>query len=417
MIKFFRKIRRKMLIQNKFSKYVLYAIGEIVLVVIGILFALQINNWNEVQKQEIKIEKIYANIQSDLKIDVEEFEEIIKGLTSSFPYYKKIINKKLTLEDLKTCSKCAIFLGGFDDIAIEKGGFNSLQNNSFLFESEKDNILFAKINKFYSLYDVEISIDIEEMSINFSENKSYLKNNKPWYVEFRNRKLTDEIVDYMLNSWDYRNRVLTTYTSFKVHVDRLKTFIDEAQELIEAIDDKVQFGLAEGNHDNGQLKWEGKWKQNKKNDVHKRWYANGQIKTEGLWKNGIQEGIHKKWFENGQIKTEKLWTNGFQDGTYKEWFENGQLKLEELWKNGIRNGIRKAWYENGQKWFKHTFENGNIEGQVLIYHENGQLLMQRYIKDGKSQGELKQWYEDGTLKKEVTYKDGEIISERISFDN
>ena len=47
MIKFFRKIRQKLLTENKFSKYLLYAIGEIVLVVIGILIALQIKNIGE----------------------------------------------------------------------------------------------------------------------------------------------------------------------------------------------------------------------------------------------------------------------------------------------------------------------------------------------------------------------------------
>lgn len=46
MIKFFRKIRQKLLTENKFSKYLIYAIGEIILVVIGILIALQLNNWN-----------------------------------------------------------------------------------------------------------------------------------------------------------------------------------------------------------------------------------------------------------------------------------------------------------------------------------------------------------------------------------
>jgi uncharacterized membrane protein YgaE (UPF0421/DUF939 family) len=44
MIKFFRKIRKHLLAENKFSKYLIYAIGEIILVVIGILIALQINN-------------------------------------------------------------------------------------------------------------------------------------------------------------------------------------------------------------------------------------------------------------------------------------------------------------------------------------------------------------------------------------
>ena len=49
MIKFFRKIRQKMLTESKFSKYLLYAIGEIVLVVIGILIALSINYWNKIK--------------------------------------------------------------------------------------------------------------------------------------------------------------------------------------------------------------------------------------------------------------------------------------------------------------------------------------------------------------------------------
>ncbi|MGD1947912.1 MAG: DUF6090 family protein [Croceivirga sp.] len=49
-----RKLRQKLLSENKFSKYLLYAIGEIVLVVIGILIALQINNWSEQQKTKEK---------------------------------------------------------------------------------------------------------------------------------------------------------------------------------------------------------------------------------------------------------------------------------------------------------------------------------------------------------------------------
>ena len=47
MLKFFRRIRQKLIAENKVGKYLIYAIGEIVLVVIGILIALWINNWNE----------------------------------------------------------------------------------------------------------------------------------------------------------------------------------------------------------------------------------------------------------------------------------------------------------------------------------------------------------------------------------
>jgi len=66
MIKFFRKIRQNLLTEGKTGKYLKYAIGEIVLVVIGILIALQINNWNEHRKTEIKIKNSLIALRSDL---------------------------------------------------------------------------------------------------------------------------------------------------------------------------------------------------------------------------------------------------------------------------------------------------------------------------------------------------------------
>ena len=73
MIKFFRKIRQQLLNQGKISKYLLYAIGEIFLVVIGILIAIQVNNWNNnkiLEKNEIIILK---EIVQNLKFDLEDF--------------------------------------------------------------------------------------------------------------------------------------------------------------------------------------------------------------------------------------------------------------------------------------------------------------------------------------------------------
>ncbi|NNJ88281.1 MAG: hypothetical protein HKP53_02680 [Eudoraea sp.] len=79
MIKFFRHIRKRLLSENppggragKFSKYLIYAIGEIVLVVIGILIALQVNNWNEKRKNEnlfkVTLDHLYTSIKVDLDI-------------------------------------------------------------------------------------------------------------------------------------------------------------------------------------------------------------------------------------------------------------------------------------------------------------------------------------------------------------
>ena len=67
MIKFFRRIRQQLLTENKFSKYVLYAVGEIILVVVGILIALSINNWNSIQKNLVA-EKDYIVSRIDLEL-------------------------------------------------------------------------------------------------------------------------------------------------------------------------------------------------------------------------------------------------------------------------------------------------------------------------------------------------------------
>tara|TARA_R110000744_G_scaffold92746_3_gene179386 strand:+ start:2190 stop:2960 length:771 start_codon:yes stop_codon:yes gene_type:complete len=78
MIKFFRKIRQKMLTENKLSKYLLYAIGEIVLVVIGILIALQLNNLNEIDKVK-DTEILYINaLHDEFSNNLKEVERVMK---------------------------------------------------------------------------------------------------------------------------------------------------------------------------------------------------------------------------------------------------------------------------------------------------------------------------------------------------
>ena len=72
MIKFFRKIRQKLLTENRFSKYLLYAIGEIILVVIGILIAIQLNDFNEDRKERKKELSFLQKLKDDIENKKEE---------------------------------------------------------------------------------------------------------------------------------------------------------------------------------------------------------------------------------------------------------------------------------------------------------------------------------------------------------
>ena len=92
MIKFFRQIRFSLMKQNKTSRYFKYAIGEIILVVIGILIALQINNWNENRKQSIR----EASVLDELKQGLESNRNILEKRKLQFKAFqtksKKLIN-------------------------------------------------------------------------------------------------------------------------------------------------------------------------------------------------------------------------------------------------------------------------------------------------------------------------------------
>ena len=74
MIKFFRNIRKKLLTEGNTFKYFKYAIGEIILVVIGILIALQINNWNEQSLERLEEIKLLENLKVDFQQTILEFE-------------------------------------------------------------------------------------------------------------------------------------------------------------------------------------------------------------------------------------------------------------------------------------------------------------------------------------------------------
>ncbi len=99
MIKFFRKIRYDLMNQNKTTKYFKYAIGEIILVVIGILIALQINNWNEARKNKTFETEILTQVQANLIKDKLSLQEISSNFQKAIASSNKILESNWTDQD------------------------------------------------------------------------------------------------------------------------------------------------------------------------------------------------------------------------------------------------------------------------------------------------------------------------------
>ena len=131
MIKFFRTIRKSLLMENNTSKYFKYAVGEIILVVIGILIALQINNWNENKKVKEKERQVLTEIISDLEFTILDLDRVINKRTNSLN--KTISSIKLIINVLETNKQYHDSLAynfrninAYDDIDFKISGYQSL---------------------------------------------------------------------------------------------------------------------------------------------------------------------------------------------------------------------------------------------------------------------------------------------------
>jgi len=151
MLKIFNRIRQKLLRENKIGSYLKYAIGEILLVVIGILIALQVNNWNEERKNKQDILTIFSDIQEDLLNDIQEFDLALKWYQKLDSITDHIISGKLTKEDFLNNQDRELFQPGLSYYGI----LQSDQSYQFLLNSQdKISLEYKEIMKsLSSLYE------------------------------------------------------------------------------------------------------------------------------------------------------------------------------------------------------------------------------------------------------------------------
>ncbi|WP_445384912.1 hypothetical protein ACT6NV_13205 [Robiginitalea sp. IMCC44478] len=98
----FRKLRKRLLDQKKVSRYLLYASGEIILVVVGILIALDLNNRNEERKSLARIESIFEKVLEELDSNIDETTVFFQANQHMDSLRYMVAMNKITLEDLKS---------------------------------------------------------------------------------------------------------------------------------------------------------------------------------------------------------------------------------------------------------------------------------------------------------------------------
>ena len=204
MIKFFRKIRQNLIKENRAGKYLLYAIGEIILVVIGILIALQVNNCNNTKQNEKKFEIIVEAFESDLIRNIELSTSVIQRDYRKDSLVDIVLEKKATREMYRSD-------GFLRRLITHYSLFNVIDENAIsLLEKEeqfpKRYFPLLPLLKQYISQIENHTRDSERNTLQVRENFDYFVENYPWFR--RSDSLSKEMaIDYFLNDPIYWNKV------------------------------------------------------------------------------------------------------------------------------------------------------------------------------------------------------------------
>ena len=257
MIKFFRKIRQNLLSEGKTGKYFKYAIGEIILVVIGILIALQISNWKESSNINILSKTYLQNIKKDLVADTTTFQAGINRFKKSLKVQDDLLNiekvNALSIDSLFNVIAIETVFHSARIYKINNSTFLKLTNSGFV-ESKYFNDIFIDINEYYTEeYNTWLEYlewDKENgMNINKPENLIALYK-KIDFFHFENKSKTelnpsinkeDELVfkEYIKSTY-FRNGAWETNKQMKTILERMKHQKRVASEMIEKINTELK---------------------------------------------------------------------------------------------------------------------------------------------------------------------------------
>ena len=243
MIKFFRHIRKSLLMENKTGKYFKYAIGEIILVVIGILIALQINNWNENSKETEQLRNILTRVTQDFDNNSSEITYTLKTTKENINFIdninKGLVSKDSLRNDNDYFNKYIIAFSGFEDIKINTDGIDLLKTkiqNNYDLNNDSIEALF----KLYTEILFEIEVDESELARAFINLSEYITSTGSFFeldIKGDKRKLTtmlleDNTFKIYLNEYRY---------VLEIYLTKLDYFQKQGEELMTKI--KTKYGL------------------------------------------------------------------------------------------------------------------------------------------------------------------------------
>lgn len=260
MIKLFRNIRKKLIEQSKVRNYFFYAIGEIILVVIGILIALQINNWNDLRKQNVVDSKYFQNLKNDLIGDTERLDLMINYSEEKVKVAERVMAqiKKDTIGSLYEFSddmKILLFVDEFrpDQSTYNEmkssGNFSTIQNDTLklkILKLQKTYIDIAALQE-HMRYDFNILIENFEKYVDWSKYFDLNRSNADQliletdsaYVKQHADVLREEISNLFRNKV-FANNIFLSEINHAYGISELKKSQSQINDIINILDAEIR---------------------------------------------------------------------------------------------------------------------------------------------------------------------------------
>ena len=224
------------------GKYFKYAIGEILLVVIGILIALQINNWNEKRKNEEKVNILLLKIQKDLESDINEVISLARFYSRKDSLINLVLNNKLTKEDYQSPSSGDLhyLVRNLLRINLRNNGYENLMRVQDIIPQKFDSIM-AQLTVQYNDHFVYAEDAERSFMEDFSYVDKYLFENYEWKSDQSAFFENEERIDFYLNNIRYKG-IVADYQSgaiknyLRLNVDYANTAMDTYRQISELLD-------------------------------------------------------------------------------------------------------------------------------------------------------------------------------------
>ena len=226
MLQFVRQLRRRLLSANRFSKYLLYAVGEILLVVLGILIAIEVDNRNEERIRRTKIDQVLIELLTELEYNIDMVERKIADYQVKDSLSYLVFNRQLTLDDyLKKDNDPRLYNipNRYDIATLKQNAIDKLTVFLDNFPSEYQSILtrLDEVQQWRGMVEL-----LNTRMLEFTKRYIYhLWDNYPWFGDNMDLSQNMDYLDYMINDYFYINTI-KSYRIFAIgnHAVAMNTY-------------------------------------------------------------------------------------------------------------------------------------------------------------------------------------------------